>query len=173
MPHRRLLVLSLVAGAGLLAGCGAPAVTLAPGVAAADPVCARVLQATPDRLGALERRSTSAQATTAWGADPAVTLRCGVAPTGPTTDRCVNVERPDGTSVDWIQLESDDPNYPANAAEGAGAWAFVTYGRVPAVEVVVPAEHVTGQPTAFLVDLAPAAEVVPAQRACVGVGDVP
>jgi hypothetical protein len=164
-------VLPLVLGAGLLAGCGAP-VTLAPGVAAAEPICARVLQATPDRLGDLQRRSTTAQATTAWGDDPAVTLRCGVEAMGPTTDRCLSVEKPDGTSVDWIQLESDDQNYPAHAKVGTGAWAFVTYGRVPAVEVVVPVEHVTGQPTAFLVDLAAAAEVVPAERACVGAGDV-
>ncbi len=145
--------------------------TLQPGEAAPDPTCARVIQATPDELVGLERRSTTAQATTAWG-DPAVTLRCGVAVPGPTTDRCLSVGLDDGTAVDWIQLEADDESLPANAREGQGSWAFVTYGRQPAIEVVVPVEHVTDQPTAFLVDLAPAVEITPAERHCVGATDV-
>lgn len=154
----------------LLAGC-APAVGLPPGEHAADPVCAEVLQATPDTLLGLERRSTSAQATTAWG-DPPVTLRCGVTPPGPTTERCLTVEQPDGTSVDWIALEGDDELLPEHARQGQGSWTFVTYGRTPAIEVVVPVEHATDQPTAVLVDLAGAAGLTAAERSCVGVGDV-
>ncbi|WP_230977355.1 DUF3515 family protein [Georgenia yuyongxinii] len=168
---RALVALFAVTLAGVLAGCGSP-VEVPPGEAASDPTCARVLQATPDELGGLERRSTTAQATTAWGANPAVTVRCGVLPPAPTTDRCLSVEQPDGTAVDWIQLESDDESFPDRARDTQGSWAFVTYGRVPAIEVVVTAAHVTGQPTAFLVDLASAAQISPAERFCVGADDV-
>lgn len=167
MPRRALALLLPLA---LLAGC-ARTVGLPPGEHAADPVCAEVLRATPDTLLGLERRSTSAQATTAWG-DPAVTVRCGVAPPGPTTQRCLTVERPDGTSVDWIALEGDDALLPEHARQGQGSWAFVTYGRTPAIEVVVPVEHAADQPTAALVDLADAAGLATVERSCVGVDDV-
>ncbi|WP_448072811.1 DUF3515 family protein [Georgenia yuyongxinii] len=170
---RALAALTAAALPGVLAGCGGSPVDLPPGEAAAHPTCGRVLQATPDTLGGLERRSTTAQATTAWGADPAVTLRCGVTPPGPTTDWCTSVEQPDGTAVDWIQLESDDEDFPAQARGTQGSWTFVTYGRVPAIEVVVTVAHDTGQPTAYLVDLAAAAQVSPAERSCVGADDVP
>lgn len=176
MPARLSLpslprLVAVGAAALALAGCAAPA-GLPPGEDASDPTCARVILATPDELGGLERRETTAQAATAWG-DPAVTVRCGVTPPGPTTDRCLSVERPDGTTVDWVQLESDDERLPDHARAGQGSWSFVTYGRTPAVEVVVPVEQVTGQPTAFLVDLAPAVTVSPAERFCVGADDVP
>ncbi|RPF25658.1 DUF3515 family protein [Georgenia muralis] len=167
MPRRRV-ALALTAAA-VLSGCAAP-VSLPPGELAADPVCARVLQATPDVLGGLERRSTTTQAATAWG-DPAVTLRCGVAPPGPTTDRCLSVDSGDGTAVDWIALEGDDPDLPEHARQGGGSWTFITYGRRPAIEVVVPVEQVGGQPTAALVDLAGAVSLVRAERACVGATD--
>lgn len=163
---RPALLLPLV----LLGAC-APTVGLPPGEYAADPVCAEVLQATPDALTGLERRSTSAQASTAWG-DPALTLRCGVTPPGPTTERCLTVEQADGTSVDWIALEGDDELLPEHARRGQGSWTFVTYGRTPAIEVVVPVEHAGDQPTAALVDLAAAVQVTTAERACVGTGDV-
>ncbi|MFH5823938.1 DUF3515 family protein [Georgenia sp. AZ-5] len=155
----------VLAGAALLAGCATP-VTLSAGEAAPGPTCARIIQATPDELGGLERRSTTAQATTAWG-DPPVSVRCGVTPPGPTTDRCLSVDQGDGTTVDWIQLEGGE-----ETETGQGSWSFVTYGREPAIEVVVPVEQVTGQPTAFLVDLGSAVQLSPAERTCVGAGDV-
>ncbi|MCK6211989.1 DUF3515 domain-containing protein [Georgenia sp. EYE_87] len=155
----------------VLTGCSSP-VDLPPGEHAADPTCGDVLISTPEALGGLERRSTSSQATTAWG-DPAVTLRCGVEPPGPTTDRCLSVETGDGSFVDWIALEGDDESLPEHARQSRGSWTFVTYGREPAVEVVVPAEQGTsGQPTAYLVELAGAVGVSPADRFCVGATDV-
>lgn len=154
----------------LLAGC-APAVSLPAGEHAADPVCARVLQRTPEELAGLERRSTSAQATTAWG-DPALTVRCGVTPPGPSTERCLTVQLADGSSVDWVALEGDHPDLPEHARQGRGSWTFLSYGRVPAVEVVVPVEQATGQPSAVLVDLAPAVQQTEVQRECVGVQDL-
>lgn len=147
-----------------LGGCAqAVPVTVAPH--ATDPVCADVVLATPDTLGeGLDRADTTSQATTAWGdAQAAVVLRCGVEPLPPTTDRCVTVEAPDGTSVDWVVV-ADDPQ-----DEQGSDWTFTTYGRVPAVEVRVPAEVAsTHSSTSFVDVLGPAVAQAPAERSCVG-----
>lgn len=153
----------------VLGGCASP-VTVPPGPHAADPVCAEVLQLVPGELAGGEERSISSQATAAWG-EPPVTLRCGVEVPGPSTERCITVESGD-TSVDWLALEGDDEMVPEHGRRDNGAWTFVTYGRVPAVEVVVPTERGGDQPTAVLVDLAPAIERTTAERHCVGIGDV-
>lgn len=133
----------------LLAGCVA-AVPSTPAEHATDPRCASLILATPGHLAdGLDRRQTTAQATTAWG-DPAVVLRCGLEPPGPTTDRCETVSTPGGPSVDWLVL-------PGEGQGAAGAdWTFVTYGRVPTVEVVVPAAVADTRSTAFLDQLGPA-----------------
>ena len=171
--HRRLPggatpVLGLDAAATALAGC-ATTVDVVPGVDAQNPVCARVVRATPDTLAGLERRTAGAQAAAAWGT-PAVTVRCGVEVPGPTTDRCLSVELPDGTTVDWI-----NPEAAGEALEDgtAGEWTFITYGRDPAVEVVVPADTGIEQPTGVLVELANAVQLVEPTRHCVGATDVP
>ncbi|ROR71954.1 DUF3515 family protein [Bogoriella caseilytica] len=165
MP-RRVWSYAILAGLILLTGCAAP-VDIPAGSYAADPACAEVLLASPDELQGFERRSTSSQATTAWGS-PAATLRCGVAPPPPTTDRCVNVEVGD-TAVDWVSVAEDEPE----AGASGGAWTFITYGRVPAVEVVVPVALVgDGQAAAYLAELGPAVSRIPAERACVGAYDV-
>ena len=134
-------------------GCSG-AVSVAPAPDAADPVCAQVLTAAPEELLEGSRRETTAQSALAWG-EPPVVLRCGVAPLGPSAD-CLAVET-DGVEVDWIRTDGDD-----------GAATFTTYGRVPSVEVVVPAELTRdlAQPLAVLNAVAPAAEVVPATREC-------
>jgi len=163
---RRIGILAAVAA---LAGCSS-AVNVPPAPHAAEPVCAEVLQLVPVELADGERRSITSQATAAWG-EPPVTLRCGVEVPGPSTERCITVES-DGSSVDWLALESDDEMAPEHAQRDSGAWTFVTYGRVPAVEVVVPTERGGDQPTAVLVDLAPAIEQTTAERHCVGVSDV-
>lgn len=143
---------------GSAAGC-ASAVAAEPAEHATDPDCAALVLATPDRLAdGLDRRRTTAQATTAWGT-PAVVLRCGLEPPGPTTDRCETVETPGGPSVDWLVLPSSD-------AEDTD-WTFVSYGRVPTVEVFVPAEVAATRSTAFLDQLGPAiAAHSEQQRSC-------
>lgn len=167
MRTSRLALVGLTAV--LLSGCAAPAyLDAAPD--AADPVCGEVLQALPDEVGDAERRSVSSQATAAWG-EPALMLRCGIEPPGPTTDRCITVTGGAG-DVDWISVESDDPDFPEEAQRESGSWVFRTYGRVPAIEVLVPVERAGDQPTAPLVDLSAAIEVVEPQRHCVGVTDV-
>lgn len=159
MPRTpRLLALALVPA--VLAGCASAVATTA-GPHATDPVCAQVVLATPDELSDLERRDTDAQATTAWGDDSgAVVLRCGVEPLGPTTDRCETVEAPDGTSVDWVVVASEPDD------EAGSDWTFTTYGRVPAVQVLVPAAIARTHPTSFLDALGPAVQHTARERGC-------
>lgn len=112
----------------LLAGC-APTVPLDPAADAASPACAEVSVRLPDAIDDLAARHTNAQATGAWGEPARVILRCGVPAPGPTsTLACVTVE-----GVDWLRDDSDAPNY-----------VFTTYGREPAVEVIVDSDAASG-----------------------------
>ncbi len=152
-----------------LAACS-PTVSLQPGPFAPDPVCAAVIQLLPEELAGLPQVSTTAQATVAWGGTHPITLRCGVDNPPPTTDRCLTVES-GGSAVDWIHPEADSPLLPESAAVEGGSWAFITYGRTPAIEVVIPAATGIEQPTAVLADLAPAVNRAPATRFCVDAED--
>ncbi|MFE7505664.1 DUF3515 family protein [Promicromonospora sp. NPDC057488] len=138
-----------------LAGCSRTiGVEVAPN--AADPLCAEVVLAVPDELAVdLPKVPTDAQATAAWG-EPgaAVTLRCGVEQLGPVGD-CQQVPSGDGTTVDWI-VATDDKD----------TWSFITYGREPAVEVVVPPAVTKDHSTSFISDLASAVTQVPATKEC-------
>jgi hypothetical protein len=90
--------------------------------AGSDPACAQMAERLPQRLLSQERVTTSSSspAVAAWG-DPAIIWRCGVTPPAPTTKECVAVN-----GVDWVVDPLDD---------GTG---FTTYGRTPAVQVLVP-----------------------------------
>ena len=144
-----------------LAGC-VPTVALQPAADAADPACASVTVALPETVGGLESRETDAQATGAWGNPTGVILHCGVPSPGPTTTSlCVAVE-----GVDWIRDDSGDPNF-----------IFTTYGRTPAVEVVVDSD---GDPDVdndgvsgleALTDLADAVALIPQTSKCVSLQD--
>lgn len=144
MHRRPRLIAAAALAAPLLSSC-ASAVGVDPGQDAADPVCAEVFVALPDRIGDAERRETTSQSTAAWG-DPPVVARCGVEPPGPTTERCLGV-----SDVDWVQSTLD------------GGTRFTTYGRVPALDVSVPdgvaADGVLGA-------LAPAAAVLEVDARC-------
>jgi hypothetical protein len=126
MLRRSLTVLS-AAALTLLAGC-ANTLALDPAENAEDPACALPTLWMPDTVGELEKRPTSAQATSAWGDPASVIARCGVAEPAPTTDPCVNVD-----GVDWVQVRAEEDT-----------WQFVTYGRSPAVEVLVSPQEVSG-----------------------------
>jgi len=110
-----------------LAGCARPVGT-EPAPSASEPVCADLLLALPDDLGGQERRSTTSQASRAWG-DPAIVLRCGVDPPPPTDQQCLAVSASDGTEVDWVIVEDEDQT------------TLTTYGKIPAVEVTIPAAY--------------------------------
>lgn len=150
--------LALITGA-VLAGCASPVgVDAAPH--AADPLCAEVVLALPRELTGMARLTTSSQATAAWGdRDAPVVLRCGVEPPPPSTDPCVTAD--DGSvAVDWLTVEG------APGPDGGADWTFTTYGRDPAVEVLVPAEVARTRSTSFLLDLGPAVARVEQTRSC-------
>jgi hypothetical protein len=108
----------------LLAGCsGAVKTTLPPD--AADPACAGVVGALPKTLLGQGRRDTDPKspALAAWG-DPPIIVRCGVPTPGPTTDQCTAVN-----GIDWVAQPLKD------------GYAFTTYGRSPAVQVLVPRHY--------------------------------
>lgn len=140
--------------AAAVSGCAAP-VVLDPAPHASDPVCGVVLQRAPLELDGMPRRSTTSQSSRAWGQQDPVVLRCGVEPPGPSTDRCIRITDDGAGVVDWVAVESED------------AWVFVTYGRVPAVEVTVPVSAAAErQPTAPLVDLGLAVSATSVERTC-------
>jgi len=146
---RVLLPVGVAALAVLLVGC-APAVALQPAPDAASPLCAEVTVRLPDAIGEFESRETDAQATGAWGQPVAIVLHCGVPSPAPTaTFPCVTVE-----GIDWLRDDTDAPSY-----------IFTTYGREPAVEVVVDSDLASGLDA--LTELAPAVGRLPVDGACI------
>lgn len=132
----------------ILAGC-ATAVPVDAAPYASDPDCARVMLAAPDTVGGLTMRKTTSQATSAYGDEFVITVRCGVEPPGPSQVPCVEVST-GGTTLGWLVTDTDD------------AWVAVSFGRSPAVEVTIPhvrADQAVGD---LLAELAPSAALAPA-----------
>jgi len=138
--------------AGLLAGCAGD-VPMDPAADAENPACANVIVRLPQTVAGMEKRTTNAQSTGAWGDPASVLLYCGIEPTGPTTDTCVNVN-----GVDWVIDESQAPLY-----------RFEAYGRTPGLEVIVDSEQVSG--TEVAVDLSAVAKELPQERRCTSLSD--
>lgn len=90
-----------------------------------DPLCGVVADRWPADVGGHERVAVrdDPPAVAAWG-DPAIIARCGATSPGPTTDDCVAAD-----GVDWVGRRVE------------GGMVFVTYGRAPAVEVLVPSDY--------------------------------
>lgn len=118
-----------------------------------NPACADVIVRLPDTVANLERRTTNAQSTGAWGEPVGVELYCGIEPSGPTTDDCVNV-----SGVDWIIDRS-----------GAPLYRFEAYGRKPGLVVIVNSELASGTET--VVDLGTVAKLLPQTRQCTSLVD--
>lgn len=158
---RALLAIPLLV---VLAGC-APVVALGPADDAKNTGCADVIVGLRnlDTVAGLPARETDAQGTAAWGTPATVILRCGVPVPDPTSTLiCYTVN-----GVDWLADDSDDPNF-----------VFTTYGRDPAVEVIIDSD---GDPdvdddgvsgTAALGDLANAVSAIPATGKCLSAEDV-
>ena len=145
----------------LLAACAGSAVQVDAAPFADDPVCAEVILALPQVLAEAGRADTTSQGTAAWvhdRPDGAIVLRCGVEPLPPTTDRCVDATDAAGRSVDWVAVAGDDST--------GTPWTFTTYGREPAVEVIVPTAVTTERSTSFLVDLGVAVSRTAEVREC-------
>jgi hypothetical protein len=124
-----LLVLVALAGVGVLSGC-TPAVVMEAADDANNPECADVIVRLPQTLQGLERRETNAQATGAWGDPSSVLLRCGVEVPVAATLPCV--------LVDGIYWTNDDSQAPT--------LVFRTFGRDPAVDVVIDRDVVSPGP---------------------------
>ncbi|GAA1318781.1 hypothetical protein GCM10020360_11780 [Nonlabens tegetincola] len=119
-----------------------------------NPACADVIVRLPSSVDGLDRRNTNAQSTGAWGDPASVLLYCGIEPSGPTTDSCVNVK-----GVDWI---IDDTRAPL--------FRFEAYGRSPGLEVIVNAdEGVSG--TNVIMELSNSVAKLPQERKCTAVTD--
>ena len=113
---------------GLLAAltaCGDDTVRASPAVHAANPLCAKAARHWPATVANQKSRTVSTDSPTvhAWG-HPAIIARCGVTSPGPTTAACVTVD-----GIDWIGRKLSD-----------GA-SYVTFGRSPAIEVLVPTKY--------------------------------
>jgi uncharacterized protein YceK len=148
-----LIVPLLVAVPLVLGGC-APIVALEPAKDAIYPGCAKVIVGLPETVADLASRETDAQGTAAWGTPTGVILRCGVPVPDPTsTLQCITVK-----GVDWLSDGKDAPNY-----------VFTTYGRDPAVEVILDSNTVSG--LSALTDLAFAVSNIAADGACIAPED--
>ncbi|MHB1473295.1 MAG: DUF3515 family protein [Dermatophilaceae bacterium] len=109
---------------GALAACSSSTDVAAP-AGAGSAACRSVAAHWPKTVGgqSLRATSSSSDAVRAWG-NPAIIARCGVAPIGPTTDQCLAV-----SGVDWVAHRLTD------------GVRFTTYGRSPAIEVLVPSAY--------------------------------
>ena len=105
---------------GSLVGC-ASAVPMQPADDAVNPQCAEIIVRLPDVIDDHTQRETDAQATGAWGDPAVILLTCGGDVPGPSTDRCITID-----GIDWL-VDDTDPDF----------GVFTTYGRDPAVQVVV------------------------------------
>ena len=139
----------LVGGLALLTACGAGTTTVEAAPHAADPVCAEVMLALPEVIGDHTQRSTDSQATSAWGDPSRVIVRCGVEPPGPSPEHCVAAD-----GVDWLALEQ----------EGSATWQLVSYGREPAVEVLLDNDEVPS--STVMLAMAGAVESIEPTRQC-------
>lgn len=126
-PARRRATLLITIGVALasmaLGGCSST-VPIEPAADAQNAQCADVIVRLPDTVSTeFALRQTSAQGAGAWGDPSAVILRCGVPVPDPTsTLPCVSVD-----GIDWLRDQGAEANI----------MILTTYGRTPAVEVVI------------------------------------
>lgn len=125
-PWSALAVVAVVGVVIGVAACSGSSVV--PGPLADDPACAKASTVWPVLVSGLEQSASTQQPVTVrtWG-DPPVIARCGVEPLTPTTDECVAVD-----GVDWVIHQLSD---------GVSA---TTYGRSPAIEVLIPRTYSPG-----------------------------
>ncbi|ARC56131.1 hypothetical protein AS850_03455 [Frondihabitans sp. 762G35] len=137
----------VVATALGVSGC-ASTVHLDPAPDAGTVACAAVTVRLPGELEGLASRDTDAQATAAWGAPLTVFVRCGVRVPQVSALPCSTFG-----GVDWL-IDTSDERY----------LRAVSYGRAPAVEVVIDSS--VPAPGADLDALAGAVRQVPATKHC-------
>ena len=150
MKMSRLAALSAAAIALTLSlSACSPTVSLEPAADANNPGCADVIVRLPDAVDGQERRTTNAQSTAAWGNPATVILRCGIEPVEISTLPCVTAN-----GVDWIVDDSAKPSF-----------RFISFGRTPALEVIVDSENAVG--VNALESLAEAVKSIEPTKECV------
>ena len=135
-----------------LAACSLPPVEAKPADRANTPQCKAASSAWPAKVAGFEPYpvTTPSDAVRAWGERPesSVIARCGLTPPGPTTETCF-----EANGVDWVQSDLSDGR------------RYTTYGREPAIEVLVPKESKADAST--LAAFAPAAKkIAQGERRC-------
>lgn len=143
------LAITAILLASLLSGCSAP-VSLEPAADSNNVLCADVMVRLPDTVDGLSRRGTNAQSTGAWGNPARVILRCGLPEVTVSKLTCVTE-----AGIDWLVDDSQKPSY-----------RFITFGRKPAVEVIVDSNHATGVNS--LDDVASAVKSIDQTKRCLG-----
>ncbi|RNI23262.1 DUF3515 family protein [Flexivirga caeni] len=108
-----------------LAACGTGTVHASPADQAANPLCVKASRQWPATVADQKSRAVSTKSDTvhAWG-NPAIIARCGVTSPGPTTAPCVTVD-----DIDWVGTKLSDGT------------RYITFGRSPALEVLVPTKY--------------------------------
>jgi Protein of unknown function (DUF3515) len=116
-------ILGAVLIVGGLAGC--TSIDVRAPAEAQSAACRPVAAHWPRTVGGQSLRATSSSSPSvrAWG-DPAIIARCGLPPIGPTTDTCLDVN-----GIDWVAHQLTD------------GVRFTTFGRSPAIEVLVPGAY--------------------------------
>lgn len=131
----------------LLSGCSAT-VNIDAAPDANNPACAEVIVRLPDEVDGQAKRTTGSQGTGAWGNPTAVLLRCGLPETTVSTLPCIQA-----SDVDWLVDDSKAPSF-----------RFITFGRNPALEVIVDSEKASG--IAALDALSSAVQFLPSDKTC-------
>lgn len=148
-----LMATLLTLGTLFTAGC-APATEAAPTISleqaedANNPACADVGVRLPDKVANFAKRETNAQSTAAWGNPSAVIYRCGLPEVKASDLVCVT-----SSDIDWLIDDSKRP-----------AYRFITFGRSPAVEVIVDTKQISG--VTAVDQLATAIAKIPATNHC-------
>lgn len=116
---------ALVLTASLAACGGGDAVKVSPADQASNPLCAKAARHWPKTVSGQQSRKVTTKSPTvhAWG-DPAIIARCGLQSPGPTASGCVSVD-----GIDWVGSKLSDGG------------SYLTYGRSPAIEVLVPTKY--------------------------------
>ncbi len=154
--NRTALALGVVTPVLLLLAACTPTVPLTAAADATNPKCADVIVRLPTTLIDQPMRQTNAQATSAWGDPASVLLRCGVPQLGPSTN-CSTVN-----GIDWVVDVSGRPRL-----------IYTTYGRSPAIQVILDTNLTQGQGAVVLDALAGAIGSITPTKRCMGSGSNP
>lgn len=158
MLNRRHSVFAAISVATVLGltACSVPPVEAVPPVDADSAACTKADAQWPATVASLKPYpvTTPSDSVRAWGKRPehAIIARCGVVPPGPTQDACIDVD-----GVDWVQRSL-----------GKDGYQYVTYGREPGIEVLVPSD-IGGTPATYLPAFTKAAKEIPqGSHKCIG-----